>query len=78
MGKIILCEDFNSRVGNLIDFITNDEQDPKFDLLYVDNQNSTPRVSKDRVINTSGRKLIETCISHNLQIVNGRTNGNYV
>ena len=34
MGKIILCQDFNSRVGNIIDFITNDEQDPNFDLLY--------------------------------------------
>ena len=62
MGKIILCEDFDSRVGNLIDFITNDERDPNFDLLYGDNQHSTPRVSKDCVVNTRGRKLIETCI----------------
>ena len=51
MGKISLCGDFNSRVGNLIDFIPNDEQNPNFDSLYVDNQYSTPRVFKDRVIN---------------------------
>ena len=76
MSKIILCGHFNSRVGTLSDFITNDKQDPHFDLIYVDNQHSIPRVcKKDRVINTSGRKLIEICISQNLKIVNGRTNG---
>ena len=62
--------DFNSGIRNLIDVITNDEQGPNFDLLYVSSWHSTPRVSKDPVINTSGRKLIEPCISHNLKIVN--------
>ena len=45
-GKIILCGDFNSRIGNLIDLISNDEQDPNFDSLFVDNQHSTHGVSK--------------------------------
>ena len=65
----MLYVDFNSGTDNLIDFITNNEQDSKFDLLYVGSWHSTPKVSKDPVINASGRKLIEPCISHNLKIV---------
>ena len=33
------------------------------------------RNTKDTIVNSYGRKLIDTCISHNLTIVNGRVSG---
>ena len=72
LGNGIFCGDFNRRVGTLSDYITESEQDPNFDMFYEISQNSNPRVSKDKIVNKYRRKLVETCISHNLQIVNGR------
>ena len=45
------------------------------DIYYESTQNTIPRISKDKNINPYGRKLIETCVSHNLRIANGRING---
>ena len=75
MGNVILCGEFNSRVGILRDFISEIEQNPEFDIYYESTQNNIPRISKDRNINPYGRKRIETCVSHNLWIANGRING---
>ena len=75
LGKVILCGDFNSRVGILRDFISEKEQNPEFDIYYEFTQNTIPRISKDKNINSYGRKLIEICVSHNLRIANGRING---
>ena len=76
MGKVIVCGDFNSRVGIFPDFISEKEQTPEFDIYYESTQNTIPRISKDKNINSYGRKLIEICVSHNLRIANGRINGN--
>ena len=62
LGKVILCGDFNSRVGILPDFISEKEQNPEFDIYYESTQNTIPRISKDKNINPYGRKLIETCV----------------
>ena len=75
LGKVILCGDFNSRVGILPDFISEKEQNPEFDIYYGSTLSTIPRISEDKNINPYGRKLIETCVSHNLRIANGRING---
>ena len=75
LGKVILCGDFNSRVGILPDFISEKEQNPEFGIHNESTPNTIPRISKDKNINYSTRKLIETCVSHNLRIANGRING---
>ena len=78
LGKVILCGDFNSRVGILPDFISEKEQNPEFDIYYESTQNTIPRISKDKNINCYGIKLIETCASHNRRIANSRINGQII
>ena len=68
--------DLNSRVGNLEDYILNDEHDvvTKNKSYVVDNFTKN-RTSLDLIVNDYGKSLIDTCISHNLAIVNGRCTG---
>ena len=75
MGKVILCGDFKSRVLILPDFTSEKEQNPEFDIYYESTQNTIPRISKHKNISPYGRNLIETCVSHNPRIANGRING---
>ena len=75
MRKDILCGDFNRRVGILPDFISEKERNPEFNIYYESTQKTIPRISKDKNINPDGRKLIKTCVSHNLRIANGGING---
>ena len=58
MGKVNLCGDFNNRVGILPDFISEKEQNPEFDIYYESTQNTIPRISKDKNINSYGRKPV--------------------
>ena len=41
-------------------------KNPEFDIYYESTQNTIPTIFKDININPYGRKLIETCVSHNL------------
>ena len=64
-GKILLCDDFNARVGNNIDILQKKEE------LYVPTlrddvfENIFPRVLSDKqVVNQAGRRLIEKCVDN--------------
>jgi exonuclease III len=61
--KIILVGDFNSRIG------TNDMHNP---LLQTNSHVLVNRVSKDPIVNTQGRKLLEYLEDLELTILNGR------
>ena len=77
-GDIILCGDFNSRTGNLPDFIPLDQLNFQSDEFFKSNADRfvpPVRNTKDKIVNSYGRKLTDTCISHNLKIVNGRASG---
>ena len=77
-GDIILCGDFNSRIGNLPDFIPPDQFNSQSDKFFISNADRfvpPVRNTKDKIVNSYGRKHIDTCISHNLKIVNGRASG---
>ena len=71
-GTVVLQGDLNARTGNLSDFIEQDDDtyfflpdDYKFD-------QTKRRYSEDPVLSTPGRTLIDTCIQHDLRILNGR------
>ena len=71
-GTVVLQGDLNARTGNLSDFIEQDDDtyfclpdDYKFD-------QTKRRYSEDPVLSARGRTLIDTCIQHDLRILNGR------
>ncbi|CAG2192164.1 unnamed protein product [Mytilus edulis] len=74
--NILLCGDFNARVGSKCDFIVDDDNNyvPIFDTYQSDRQNLL-RNSYDTKINTRGKDLIDLCISHQLRFLNGRIIG---
>ena len=77
-GDIILCRDFDSRIGNFPDFIPPDQFNSHSNEFFVCNADRLVppvRNTKDKIVNSYGRKLIDTCISHNLKTVNGRASG---
>ena len=70
-GSIILCGDFNARIGTVEDFIDNKHlEDDIFAPFSFD-----PRLSQDHQVNAYGKSLIDLCIGNNLITLNGRTNG---
>ena len=74
LGDIILCGDFNARTGNLKDFLENDDvQDLCINWCFNMAEELQVRNNRDIQISPFGRLLIETCISFNLAILNGRT-----
>ena len=76
LGDIILCGDFNARTGNLKDFLENDDvQDLCINSCFNMAEELQVRNNRDIQISPFGRLLIETCISFNLAILNGRTGG---
>ena len=76
--NIMLCGDFNSRTASEQDFVIFDN-DVNLDLLPSDYEvdNTLPRFSQDRIINTNGRKLLEFCKLNGLRIGNGRIGLDY-
>ena len=67
-GDIILCGDFNSRIGNLPDFILPDQFNSQSDEFFISNADRfvpPVRNTKDKIVNSYGRKRIDTCVSHN-------------
>jgi len=66
--------DFNSRVGNLADFVEHDDPDPNVHVLPDDYSNDIylPRSSQDTVVNRNGKLLIDFCKESGLRIMNGR------
>ena len=69
--NVILCGDFNSRTGNLLDYIDNENVHDVFDGCLSTGVTMN-RSNIDPTINSHGRKLVEFCKSTGLQIQNGR------
>ena len=70
-GNIILCGDFNARIGIVEDFVDNKFlEDDKYITPSLDQ-----RYSKDHHVNAYGKSLIDLCIGNGMAVLNGRTNG---
>lgn len=75
-GKVMLCGDFNARVGDSIDFLGKEEdphlplsQEETFEFILL-------RVSHDsKTINQHGKWLVDICIDNQMYLLNGRTLG---
>jgi exonuclease III len=78
LGKISVMGDMNARCGKKSDIIqSSSDFDSFIHVLENDDsesilQNLPERQTMDHVVNASGNKLIELCISTDLKIVNGR------
>ena len=73
-GKVIICGDFNARIGESSDFLEKEDDThvplPHYDLYEF----ILPRVSYDRKnVNQYGIWLIDLCIDNQMYILNGRT-----
>ena len=73
-GKVVIMGDLNCRIGKEPDYITNDELDSYIPLPnnYNVDENIKERAYCDTQLNINGKHLLETCISNNLRIMNGR------
>lgn len=79
LGEIILCGDFNSRVGEIQESVYDVENDV-LSRRYIDNNEfELPfRHNEDKEVNSFGRKLIKFLNETNLMIINGRKLGDSV
>jgi hypothetical protein len=75
-GNVLLCGDFNARVGSENDFIYQDSNNflPLFKSYNFDKQ-ILKRYNKDKKLDSRGKDLIDLCISNQLRFVNGRVLG---
>ena len=71
--NVLICGDFNSRIGNQKDYVIFDN-DANIDILSLDYEIDTliPRFSQDNTRNTNGRKLLDFCRQNGLRVGNGR------
>jgi len=75
-GGILLCGDLNARTGHAKDYIQDDSETPgtcAFVRYAVDTEIS--RMSRDVVVNSRGKNLLDLCVGARLRIVNGRHRG---
>ncbi|CAB3984539.1 Hypothetical predicted protein, partial [Paramuricea clavata] len=75
-GNIILCGDFNARLGTLDDYV-HEMEGVTFPTTVLTGS-IEPRKSRDIHINTYGKSLAELCCGNELIILNGRTKGDYI
>ena len=68
---VILMGDLNSRIGELQDF----EDTVEKHMTYTTGRKTFPKLRKnqDKTLNNMGRKLVDLCKAHDLQILNGRS-----
>ena len=79
-GKVVIMGDLNARTGGEADFIVDDEIDNFVPLPHnysVDGK-ITKRSFCDYNLNNSGKRLLDTCISNNMRIMNGRFVGDSI
>ena len=75
-GSLILCGDFNARVGSLRDCIHGDNNKynkRRYD--YIQDADLSPRVSYDTINDTRGTELLDICVGNSLRLLNGRIIG---
>ena len=74
-GKVILCGDFNARIGQKTGIVLHDSDEflPMPDN-YIPDEN-TPRFSQDTKTNTYGTHFLNIIMNNQLTILNGRTLG---
>ena len=76
-GKVVICGDFNARVGNNSDFVAKEDEPyipmPHDDLFEF----ILPRVTFDYNVNHYGKWLLDLCIDNQMYILNGRTLGDF-
>ena len=76
-GKVIICGDFNARVGDKTDYLAN-EDEKYFSMPDDAFEHVLPRFSCDsKSVNQSGKWLTDLCMDHQLYILNGRTLGDF-
>jgi exonuclease III len=74
-GNILLIGDMNARTGTHHDFIENDSKiDDECFEYFIDKQHYI-RTSEDNIICKRGKILLNTCMSFQLRILNGRCLG---
>ena len=76
-GEIIVCGDFNSRTSTEPDFIENVDID-MLDLpqeLHNNFDQPNLRNNQDKFINKDGKELLDSCVTNDIHIINGRTLG---
>lgn len=76
-GEIILCGDFNARIGDCPGLIDHDDNNhiPLPDDYIPDT--FTPRLSHDKQTNAFGKDFLRLVVNNRLTILNGRTLGDF-
>ena len=74
-GSVIIFGDLNGRTASKPDFIKQDTLNNFENTLYYETDNIHERNSEDKINNTRGIQILESCIGNNLRIVNGRKLG---
>jgi exonuclease III len=68
-GRVLIMGDFNARTGTLNEW---DLLDPHI-LRHYDKMDIKPRKSRDKVLNSSGKRLVALCESTCMFMLNGRS-----
>lgn len=73
LGEVILCGDFNARMGNLGDYVGDDSNFLNNTSFPIDRRNS-----RDGFVNAYGKSLYDLCSGNGLIALNGRLKGDFV